>query len=282
VDAVKSALAQDHTPLEVVVSDDCSTDDTENILRQTEDDRFKYIKQPVNLGRIGNYHKTLYESVTGDWVVNLDGDDRFSDASFISYGARCINQCAGENVLMFQANHDIKKLKRLFPAHVAIDDETILLDGREYFINYYRVQRFKHFATLFHRATALKLNFYSFDCLFTDFNSMAKLFLQGKLLLSGRKIAEWRLHGDNQSGGLNEHTIGKEFASIDSLAEFAKPYFTATEVAHWQKRMKAYMVTTYIELRNHQPRSWSSFSYLLKHFKLNPVYLKQFFRWFVR
>lgn len=280
--AVESALAQDYAPLEVLVSDDCSTDDTGGILQNITDQRFIYRRQPVNLGRIANYHETLYKGVSGEWVVNLDGDDHFSDRAFISYAVSCIHKAAGEKIVLFQGNHDIAKLKKIFPQHTAIDEETILVDGPTYFINYYKVQRFKHFATLYHRATALGLNFYSFDCLFTDFNSMAKLFLQGKLLLSGRKVAEWRLHGENQSSGLNEKNIEKEMASIDDLAAFAGPYFKENAIENWRNRMKAYMVTTYIELRNQQPRSWGSLVYLLKNFKWDMVYFKQLFRWFFR
>lgn len=278
---MESALAQDYGMLEVLVSDDCSTDDTGYVLQSITDPRYRYQRQPVNIGRIANYHQTLYEGVAGDWVVNLDGDDHFSDPSFISYAVSCIRK-ADDKIVLFQGNHDIVKLKKLFPGHIVIDEETIMVDGAEYFINYYKVQRFKHFATLYHRATALRLNFYTFDCLFTDFNSMAKLFLQGKLLLSGRKVADWRLHGENQSSGLDEKNIEKEMASIDELAAFAAPCFANKTIEKWRDRMKAYMVTTYIELRNQQPRTRASLVYLLKHFKWNLVYFKQLFRWFIR
>ena len=35
-----------------------------------------------NLGRVGNYRKTLYEYSSGDYVLNLDGDDWLLDTNF--------------------------------------------------------------------------------------------------------------------------------------------------------------------------------------------------------
>ena len=46
--------------------------------------RVKYYKNYSNLGSIKNYQKTLYEYATGEWIVNLDGDDFLTNRSFIS------------------------------------------------------------------------------------------------------------------------------------------------------------------------------------------------------
>lgn len=86
-DAIESALAQDYPNLEVVVTDDCSTDHTAEVVKQyLTDSRLKYHRNTKNLGRVGNYHNTLYNVASGEWVVNLDGDDYFTDNKFISIG----------------------------------------------------------------------------------------------------------------------------------------------------------------------------------------------------
>lgn len=275
--AVDSVLAQQYNNLEVVIADDCSTDNTgQSIDKYLADSRVKIGKNTVNLGRIGNYRKSLYEYCSGDWVVNLDGDDFFCDSCFLSRAMELIQANKQEHIVLYQANHDLQKLKKIFPQAKRLDEETILINGRDYFINYYKVQRFKHCATLYSRQEALKLDFYSFNCLFTDFNSMAKLMLRGKLVLSAKKVAQWREHEGNESGGLNERTIEKEMQSIDQLADIAKPFFSNDQLVTWANKMKEYMVTTYIELLTKKPVTLQSIKYVLKKFRWNTIYFRQF------
>jgi hypothetical protein len=184
-------------------------------------------------------------------------------------------------IVIYQANHDLGKLKKIFPQAKMLDEETMLINGQEYFINYYKVQRFKHCATLYSRQEALKLDFYSFDCLFTDFNSLAKLMLKGELVLSGKKVAQWREHESNESGSLNEKTIAKEIQSIEQLAEFAQPFFSSSQLTVWENKMKEYMVTTYIELLTKRPVTLQSVKYVLKKFRWNSIYFRQLVKIFL-
>ena len=83
--AIESALSQDYPRLEVVVSDDASPDATASIAARYEgDSRFRYVRNPQNLGRVGDYRKTLAHRARGDFVLNLDGDDWLSDDRYIS------------------------------------------------------------------------------------------------------------------------------------------------------------------------------------------------------
>jgi glycosyltransferase involved in cell wall biosynthesis len=83
--AILSALNQDYDNLEIIISDDNSNDNTASIVAPfLKDNRVKYYKNYSNLGSIKNYQKTLYEYATGEWIVNLDGDDFLTNRSFIS------------------------------------------------------------------------------------------------------------------------------------------------------------------------------------------------------
>lgn len=59
---VESAMAQDYSNLEIVISDDSTNDETEKIIKEKyiQDPRIKYFHNIVRLGRVGNYHHTLY------------------------------------------------------------------------------------------------------------------------------------------------------------------------------------------------------------------------------
>src|ERR1700750_911157 len=104
VRAIESALSQDYSNLEGVISDDNSTDDTneivENYLLYKKHFRIKYFRNKENIGILQNYRKLLYEIASGDWAINLDGDDFFADSSFISEAVKLISESKGV-VLVF-------------------------------------------------------------------------------------------------------------------------------------------------------------------------------------
>ena len=82
--SVNSALSQSYPNLEILVGDDASTDSTVSIIKKINDPRIKYIKNSKNLGRVNNYKNLLYEHASGDYILNLDGDDYYTDKNFVS------------------------------------------------------------------------------------------------------------------------------------------------------------------------------------------------------
>jgi len=69
-------------PFEVVISDDCSTDNTAKIIKEYAHkypDIIKPIFREKNLGAVNNYIETL-SGVKSEYVVYCEGDDYFTDA----------------------------------------------------------------------------------------------------------------------------------------------------------------------------------------------------------
>jgi glycosyltransferase involved in cell wall biosynthesis len=73
-DCVHSALSQEFDSFEVVVSDNASEDDTAEVLRQFIDARLVTIRQPNNIGPIGNWNACL-AAARGTYIVILCDDD---------------------------------------------------------------------------------------------------------------------------------------------------------------------------------------------------------------
>lgn len=281
-DAIQSSLFQTYPNKEIIIADDYSKDETAFVVDKFKNNpEIKYYKNEMNIGRVKNYHKALYKYCTGDWVINLDGDDYFTDPDFLDYAMNLITKHKDENIFVFQGNHNIQKLKKIFPTCTIINDEVILINGPEFFLKYYKVRRFNHCATLFKRSEALPLNFYSFNGLFTDFNSVSRLFLRGKIMLCGKKVATWRYHDGNQSSNLNQQNIQTELNSISEIAKFARPYFKDSQIKVWERKMKRYIKSTLIELLIYKPKSFSSIKYILKSFSWNYIYFKQLVRYFI-
>ena len=81
--AVKSVLSQTYKNIEVVIVEDCSTDNTKDIIEQLakEDDRIKIIYHESNKGA-GWGRRDGIEASTGDYFITVDGDD-WLDEDFI-------------------------------------------------------------------------------------------------------------------------------------------------------------------------------------------------------
>lgn len=78
--AVESAFAQTYRPLEIVISDDGSTDNTWHVVEEAvraqegKDVRVVLNRNPVNLGNCGNWEK-ICSLANGEWIFKFDGDD---------------------------------------------------------------------------------------------------------------------------------------------------------------------------------------------------------------
>lgn len=73
-ESVKSVLTQTYSELEVIVVDDCSTDDTELVLSKINDSRLKYIRLLENKG--ANFARNKGINVSkGQYIAFQDSDD---------------------------------------------------------------------------------------------------------------------------------------------------------------------------------------------------------------
>ena len=76
-DTLRSVLDQTWQDFEVIVVDDCSTDDTEGAVRSFRDNRIRYCRNDRNLGLPGNLAKCA-EMAQGDYLYLLGNDDILS------------------------------------------------------------------------------------------------------------------------------------------------------------------------------------------------------------
>jgi len=71
-----SLLAQDYPNLEIVISDDCSTDGTWDILQSyaSRDPRIRLLPREKNLGYVQNFIR-VFQSCQGELISPCDHDD---------------------------------------------------------------------------------------------------------------------------------------------------------------------------------------------------------------
>ena len=73
-ESIESVLAQTYSNWELIIVDDCSTDNTDEIVAQFTDERIKYLKNEVNSGAAVSRNRALREA-KGKWIAFLDSDD---------------------------------------------------------------------------------------------------------------------------------------------------------------------------------------------------------------
>jgi len=76
-EAIESALNQTYTDFEMIIVDDVSTDNTDEVVQKyLNDKRITYYKNPVNLGLVENFNQCLTYA-KGEYIKFLLADDKF-------------------------------------------------------------------------------------------------------------------------------------------------------------------------------------------------------------
>ena len=73
-DTIRCVLAQTYTDWEMIIVDDCSTDDTDAVVAGFSDLRIRYLKNEKNSGAAVSRNRALREA-KGKWIAFLDSDD---------------------------------------------------------------------------------------------------------------------------------------------------------------------------------------------------------------
>lgn len=74
-ETIESVLAQTYPNWELIIVDDCSTDNTDEVVKSfLSDNRIKYIKNEKNSGAAVSRNRALREA-KGKWIAFLDSDD---------------------------------------------------------------------------------------------------------------------------------------------------------------------------------------------------------------
>ena len=237
-----SVINQDYDNIEIVISDDASTDDTESlvteIIKDNPDRDIKYIRRTSNLGHIANYHDTLQNIVTGEYVLNLDGDDFFIDMTYIRSCVELIEKHPDIKLVFarqgtfFEQNNKVvyDKVNEKLPQ---------IIDGNDFFINFTKGHTIPHLTCLYRRKDAIELDFYSVNIISSDWESILRLCINNKIGFINRHVGIWRRHFSNESRSINIDKLLDNLKYITSVSSFAKDNtnFSSRQLVKWRKKM---------------------------------------------
>lgn len=236
--AIESAIVQDYPNLDIIISDDNSTDNTGNIAKEcaSTDSRIKYYCNQENIGRVANYRRALYHYATGEYVVNLDGDDEFVDNTFIAKAIKELEKKEHEQALMVVACKKMRTNKTdVFIRH-RIKEEIKIIPGIEFVKNIFSKYQFSHLTTIYNRKIALETNFYLLPIQSTDIDSILRMALKGDVILYNKIVGQWNETTSNISQNYDLSTSLRNLTWIDSVTSELKKKINLPSLLIWRKK----------------------------------------------
>ena len=76
-ESIQSVINQTYQNWELIIVDDCSTDNTDDVVNSFKDERIRYFKNTKNSGAAVTRNRALREA-KGEWIAFLDSDDLWS------------------------------------------------------------------------------------------------------------------------------------------------------------------------------------------------------------
>lgn len=191
-EAIDSILLQTFQDWELIIVDDGSTDDTNEIIKeyQMRDKRIKYIKNEDNLGIVKSRNKAL-ENSTGQYIAVLDSDDVWCDENKLARQVKVLEDdnyvLVGSGVIEIDEN-GIEKRRYYSPE----SDEEI----RKKIL--YR-NPFAHSSVMFRRDLAVEIGGYRDFLIGEDYDLFLRLGLKGNIKNINKYIVKYRVHKKNIS-----------------------------------------------------------------------------------
>lgn len=247
-DAIASALEQTHLALDVLVMDDASPDDTPRVAESFgHDPRVRIVRHAKNLGRVANYRAGL-ELARGTWALVLDGDDALTDRGFIAAALERVARDPG--IVLVVGGQRWRELEGgRYREHYPTRRSEEHLDGWEFFLRWSSPdQVVPHLGSLYRVDVARAIGFYTHDILSSDWESLRRLCLRGRVVLMRRLAGEWRGHRENVSRRPDPDL------HLDNFASVLAPYRDARRCGRggwrlewWKWRSLQRLVAVYLE-----------------------------------
>lgn len=198
-EAIQSVLNQTYKDWELIIVDDCSTDNSVQVINSYKDDRIKLFVNEKNLG-LQKTVKRGIENATGEWIVFLESDDILKPDN-IEKKVRIAQKYKDIN-LIFNDCEFFGDEEKVRDFSIALKKTRTLLCGKNYpqnmFYNFYLSNKIFTFSSVMaKRDDLLKISFNPpMDCLL-DWWLWVQLAYIGKYYYIPEKLTKWRLHTDS-------------------------------------------------------------------------------------
>jgi glycosyltransferase involved in cell wall biosynthesis len=237
--ALRSALSQSYSNLEVIVCDNASTDGTESLMQDvaSADKRVRYVRNSENIGPIANWRKCL-DLAVGHFCIILSDDDFFLDPDYVSEGIQLLQRygagllvtdCVLGSVINTATNLGLPEF----------------ISGNEFFLHFWEgCYQIPVISCIFDATIARQCEpFTDSTILYSDIELWLKMMLLTDVVYRPFPSVYYRFHNSNivSSLSLDAHKLNIRF--IDRVYDFARSLSKQEAVLSlWRSRMYRHYV----------------------------------------
>lgn len=264
--AIDSVLSQTYKNIEIIVIDDCSKDDTEEVIRkQYARGDILYIKNGKNLG-CGISRKKAMSYATGEYINFLDDDDKFIDNTYFEKAVSILDN--DEKIALVCGGHIVNdvvnktKIEKEFPYHK-------IVDGKKLFINFASQEYPKPIISVaIIRKQVLEKAQYQDMKILNDTTIFLRTILYGNMAFINKPQAEYLVHGNNISFNCKIDFIIDNLDEKYKVFELAKKNsnYAQIELKKWLENQLDITILYYI---NGSKPGYFSYKKLIKWYKKN-------------
>jgi glycosyltransferase involved in cell wall biosynthesis len=237
-EAIDSILKQTLAPEQIIIVDDGSTDDTEQVVRRYADERIEYIKQR-NAG-VSAARNTGLDAARCEFVTFLDADDRwrptFVERMHGLLAAAPAAVCAFANFVRFQhATGEVLRDQFHYYRELSGQDATRSIPRERAFSTLVGCGEVPAYTQvmMFRRGPIESIRFDTDLALCEDANFALKTFLQGDVVFTREILAEVRRHDTNATRDFREMAVHK----VRALTALAPHVTRDLDLAAYRDRM---------------------------------------------
>jgi glycosyltransferase involved in cell wall biosynthesis len=219
-EAVESVLAQTFRDFELLIIDDCSTDETDEVMRgfAERDDRVRYLRNAQNLGMVENWNLCLREA-RGEYIKYLFGDDLLSSRSALEKMVAALNadpsvSLVGSARNIIDENSNPIKIRSFPGRNGVLEGVKVISLCLTHLVNYIGEPS----AVMFRKRQGAR----GFDCRYrqrVDLEMWFHLLEQGRYAFISEPLCAFRRHGEQQTV-----KNARELASLDDTRYLLQNY----------------------------------------------------------
>lgn len=228
--AISSALKQSWNNIEIVVSDNCSDDNTKEIVSTFNDKRIKYSVNEENIGPILNWRAAL-KKANGQLSIILSDDDYFIDERYIENSVNLFNKYDSVNLVITDCV--LGRGKNTEETRLNLSERV---DGRTFFYNFWTGNfNIPVISNVFRTSKALELDPFSDNqILYSDIELWLKLMLVGDVGYIRSPSVYYNFHGENIVTNLSRQQLVINARFIRNICDFMEENkYSSTFIKDW-------------------------------------------------
>lgn len=273
-EAIKSALAQNYPNLEIVISDNCSTDNTEEIINNyLFDHRIKYFKNVTNIGMVQNFKKAISLHASGKYFLILNSDDRLENIEFIKEAVRIFQKYDNVHIVFAQSQILDENFKKIIKNNDKKFYEFEYRTGKDVFINYSGKYNFGWDGVVMERDIFNSFRIFENEYTTFDTDSNLRFLLIGDAGFIKKYCYTFRIHKNNISIAKDAKECFDNLNMIEAPCKLAieNNLFNKRILHKWKKRFLIFRIRIMIkQLYKYNKKEHSKFVSLINtHYNLN-------------